>query len=388
MTARLAAVTVTTLLPVALAGCGGTQQPVKREPCLAAQVTAGVNTTWVLKPDNSAWYWGYGWPGQSIPSDLPAAAWPSLPPDTTELRMRSNIVCALSSNGDLRCQAGPSLGCCSYTASGQFACSCGKPNAQTTALAGVVRVKMGVSSNGNLNDPVAQPDVATNFAITTDSTLWEVWYTEDDPGRSTFSQVTALGNDVLTASAGWLQRCAVKTDGTVWCWGRGYLGDGTDAYPSTDPEQPPVSVTLPLPAVDVVAAWSATEVVLADGSVWHWGDTGFGIATTPTATGVSDVKMLVAGAFHHCALKNDGSAWCWGRNDVGEAGVEPGGPGWQTPRQVTSLGNDVTQLAAGEMHTCARKSDATIWCWGHGGWGQLGGNKSVNPTPIQMMGCQ
>jgi alpha-tubulin suppressor-like RCC1 family protein len=108
--------------------------------------------------------------------------------------------------------------------------------------------------------------------------------------------------------------------------------------------------------------------------------------------GLTEVKTLVGGMFHFCALKNDGTAWCWGSDYYGEAGYGPGryadAANWDVPRQVASLGSDVTQLAAGNAHTCARKSDATIWCWGNSTWGQLGNNRDLNPSPIQMMGCE
>jgi len=399
MTRRLAAATTMTLLPVCV-GCGGggTHPVVDSAPCLADQVTAGVSATWVLKPDKTAWYWGYGRPTDLPPAQLAAAPWTWFPPDTTALFMRSDNVCILSTGGDLRCETGPAYPSCSYSTSGPYVCTSGAPNVQTTPLAGVARVKAGLSINGNLSDPVAAPNGSFTLAVKNDGTLWGVGYT-DDP--SSVKEQTDLGTDVLTASAGWLQRCAVKTGGAVWCWGRGFLGDGMDEHPSGGPEQPPAPVSLPSAAVDVVASFDSTEVVLDDGTVRHWGSVGFGDssradrlpALTPVPIdGISDVKTLTGGAFHYCALKNDGSVWCWGSDYYGEAGYEPGGVAdsatWEMPRQVTALGNDVTQIAAGDTHTCARKADATIWCWGHGTWGQLGGNVAVNPTPVQMMGCQ
>jgi alpha-tubulin suppressor-like RCC1 family protein len=157
---------------------------------------------------------------------------------------------------------------------------------------------------------------------------------------------------------------------------------------------------VPSPAVGVSAAFNFTCALLNDSTVWCWGERGFCDASRqgeaayllPQSVGISDAKAVATGSCHACALKNDGSVWCWGSDYYGESGYGPGGDAdaatWDTPRQVVELGNDVTFVAAGESHTCARKSDATIWCWGNSSWGQLGNNLVTNPSPIQMRGCE
>jgi alpha-tubulin suppressor-like RCC1 family protein len=161
-----------------------------------------------------------------------------------------------------------------------------------------------------------------------------------------------------------------------------------DAY---DTDQLPRAVPLPLPAVDVVAAWQLTCATLSDASVWCWGLAAPGEPThlAPDSWRISDVRTIVAGASHFCALKNDGSVWCWGHDDSGQdgAGAERNS-GTETPHQVLGLASDVTQIAAGNAHTCARKSDATIWCWGDGQYGQIGNDQAFNVRPVQMLGCE
>jgi alpha-tubulin suppressor-like RCC1 family protein len=36
--------------------------------------------------------------------------------------------------------------------------------------------------------------------------------------------------------------------------------------------------------------------------------------------GLSGVTALAAGAYHTLALKQDGTGWAWGRNDLGQLG--------------------------------------------------------------------
>ncbi len=229
------------------------------------------------------------------------------------------------------------------------------------------------------------PSASRNYAVTADGNLWRLSETQLD----TFGSAADFGDGIVTASSGWQHDCAVKTSGSVWCEGQGYLGDGMDAYSTP---QPPVPVSLPLAAVDVAAANGLTCATLSDGSVWCWGGAQlFGGVPflSPAAWGLIDVRAVVAGAFHFCALVNDGSVSCWGDNREGQTGFEPAGGGdWETPHRVVALGNDVTQIAAGDAHTCARKYDSTIWCWGASQYGQAGTNRTANPAPIQMMGCE
>ncbi len=46
----------------------------------------------------------------------------------------------------------------------------------------------------------------------------------------------------------------------------------------------------------------------------------------------------------------------------------------------------VTEIALGGYHTCARKTDGTVLCWGDNFAGQLGDGTTVNrssPTPVK-----
>ena len=79
-----------------------------------------------------------------------------------------------------------------------------------------------------------------------------------------------------------------------------------------------------------------------------------GQATVPTGT----FTQIIAGEVHTCAIRTDGKSICWGRNDDGQATV---------PDPTAT----VTQITAGWFHSCAVKTDGKPVCWGGSALGQL-----------------
>lgn len=193
--------------------------------------------------------------------------------------------------------------------------------------------------------------------------------------------------------------CGLKSDGSVWCWGYGQLGQlGNNAEIS---QSVPVQVednNMGSVASIAVGDYHACGLK-TDGTVWCWGDNGDGQlgnsaagseSNTPVQVDDSSmgaVSRLSLGAYHSCALKNDGSAWCWGGNYNGELGHNSSDANSLVPVQVddSSMGA-VTDLSAGDFHNCALKTDGSAWCWGYNGDGQLGHNSSdaESRTPVQV----
>ena len=83
---------------------------------------------------------------------------------------------------------------------------------------------------------------------------------------------------------------------------------------------------------------------------------------------------ITAGDYHTCARRFDGNVYCWGLNNLGQAGVASsrvcsGQNCVDRPRLVLS---GTMQVDAGRDHTCALDTSGTARCWGVGHWGQLG----------------
>lgn len=123
------------------------------------------------------------------------------------------------------------------------------------------------------------------------------------------------------------EHACVLVDGAVQCWGRyaeGQLGDG-----------------------HLRLGWDTVE------------------ETPRLVNGLDDAVEITAGDGFTCALRGDGSVWCWGIDTAGELGrgVRVGASG--TAAAVVGIG-DAQHVAAGESQVCAIVADTTLRCWGRG----------------------
>jgi len=209
---------------------------------------------------------------------------------------------------------------------------------------------------------------------------------------------TALGS-VTAVAESMGGGCALPGDGTVECWGdasSGRLGtafDETTEYFSSEP----VTIAGLSDAVGVATAGAASCAVLGDGTVQCWGTNSTGLlgtlddaglpaesATPLEVPGLTEISKVSMGS-HACALKEDGTVWCWGDNYNGLLGAGFATP-IAAPLQVEGL-SGVEDVAVGLDFTCALLSDETVACWGTNAYGELGdGLTTDNPVPTAIAG--
>ena len=96
---------------------------------------------------------------------------------------------------------------------------------------------------------------------------------------------------------------------------------------------------------------------------------------------------IALGDLHSCAIRSDGSVYCWGRNHLGQLGNGLTGVEVNlTPVRVTGI-TDAVGIAVGYNHSCAIRSDGSVYCWGSNQWGQLGdGTRTSRSTPVGVIG--
>ncbi len=206
--------------------------------------------------------------------------------------------------------------------------------------------------------------------------------------HSTYPRAVPGLRTVVDAAGGWTHSVAAMADGTVWAWGDnkfGQLGDGT-----TDQRFSPIRVVGMTGAIAVAAGNGWSLALTSDGSVWAWGLNGSGILGTAAAgsqsvtpvrvEGLADVVAIAAGSQHAMAIATGASGgvrsvWTWGQNAVGQLGVGPCQGiicGSAIPFRVKGLPS-IASIAAGALTSVALSADGSVWTWGAGLFGALGG---------------
>lgn len=252
-------------------------------------------------------------------------------------------------------------------------------------------------SNTSQNWKQLSAGTQNSAGIKMDGSLWVA-------GRNNFGQLglgggapasvsnfTQLGgNDWSQVACGSFHMAAVKSDGSLYTWGRnnrGQLGDGT----TTDRNVP--TIVSPSPAYYTQVSCGSLHTAALNfnnsPSLYTWGDNTFGqlgngqTSTIPVSvpTGVvGAVKQVSCGSFYTGYVNTNGTISLFGFNDFSQLGD---GTVVLKCSPVTLTGNTWAQIACGGRHTAAIKTDGSLWAWGRNDYGQLGnGTISTNPAFI------
>jgi Regulator of chromosome condensation (RCC1) repeat len=185
----------------------------------------------------------------------------------------------------------------------------------------------------------------------------------------TFSSGVA---DASTLALGDFHGCAVNTDATLVCWGRGLEGQ-TNAPTGT------------FTAISAGTFSDTSCGLRTDGTLACWGTN---LGQVPDGT----FRAVATSRRHACALRTNGTLTCWGGNEYGQA-APPGGrfqavdTGWlhscgiRNDRTLTCWGTNnhgqsappagtFRTIGTGEWHTCGLRTDRTLACWGYNAQGQ------------------
>lgn len=199
-------------------------------------------------------------------------------------------------------------------------------------------------------------------------------------------------SDWTSVSSGSTHACALRVDGSLYCWGannRGQVGDGT-----TNNATSPLLVDSG-PWLAVSAGTEFTCGLKMDHSVWCWGlntsrQLGDGTTTqrmvpTRESTIAVDWASVAAGNAFACATKMDGTRHCWGTNSLGQA-ADGTTSSVVTPKACDMATDWGTTIELGDFSGCAQKKNGTMLCWGDGSSGQTGlpGDETPKLTPAQV----
>lgn len=206
-------------------------------------------------------------------------------------------------------------------------------------------------------------------------TSWSV----PPPSSSTATAVDGLSSGVVDLTAHSSNSyCALKDDGTVWCWGLnndGQLGDGESGYVTYSCDRAEgcayeryESSPIQVPGIDDAVSVHQSCAIRVGGKVSCWGKNTSqryldGNATTVlTPTEIAEFEGAIdldVSQSSTCVVYADGSATCRG----GGRALGGGDLGLEHVREIESTGYNTR---------CARMADGAIACWGHNGRGEVG----------------
>ena len=193
---------------------------------------------------------------------------------------------------------------------------------------------------------------------------------------------------------------ATKIDGTLWTWGEnqyGNLGHNNTTKYSSPVQIPGTTWSQGSRKGGVLYYGYGMTAIKTDGTLWAWGRNNYGELCQNNRTDYSSPKQI-PGSWSQveqgAGLKTDGTLWAWGPNYGGKLGQNQGYPALNYASSPVQIPGDwagfyVSGTSAGNSDDGMGgvKTDGTLWSWGYNSQGQLGDNTVVpKSSPIQIPG--
>jgi len=300
-------------------------------------------------------------PGTIIPDEDAGPAC-SETPCVTQVAPAGRATCALLSDGTVKCWGANSAG--------------------LLQIAGDTNVPQTITFSSPLNatriDQIVVGDWGRWGATACARALGDIecWGTDgaerrlgrpntDGGGTNATPEVVTGINGATDLAMGSQRGCAIA-NGKVLCWGKDYTSTISLAKEFPTPK----------PSVRVYAGRDQDCVLLDSGEIACAGypfaskelwsvdaGVGPGSADFTIVPNISGVYEIANSGNFICVRKNDGSVWCWGRNDKGQLG-RGNVSGFNTTPQKVPLGMAAKRIGSGANFVCAALADASLWCWG------------------------
>lgn len=187
----------------------------------------------------------------------------------------------------------------------------------------------------------------------------------------------AIGlTSIVELSASEHYTCALQEGGRVYCWG-GNLQGRTGQPIETESVLTPTEVVGVAGGSHIATGWLGACAVNADG-VLCWGE-GSNEPVLVEETSDLEIVDLSAGREFFCVLLRDQTVQCWGSNARGQLGQEMSVAGSETPVTIASATQAIELTSAGS-HSCIRRTDNSVHCWGSDSRGQIGDGSAGDGT--------
>jgi alpha-tubulin suppressor-like RCC1 family protein len=177
--------------------------------------------------------------------------------------------------------------------------------------------------------------------------------------------------------------CAVRTDGTAWCWGAdniGQLGNGragqAAGFSALPVQVRPIDNAAQVSVSSLVTSTTNNCAVLSNGTVSCWSSFQPAVFATPQVVkGVTSARMVStstgSGSADTCVVLSNGNVDCWGSNLWGQLGDGKMTTPSATPVAVKGITN-AKAVSLEADYACALLATGGVKCWGNNVRGQLG----------------
>ena len=190
---------------------------------------------------------------------------------------------------------------------------------------------------------------------------------------------------------------AVKSDGTMWCWGHSWGGGNMLNIPPgavSSPTQVPGTTWSHDSRGKYTGPKTVSQAIKTDGTLWSAGYGtygGLGLAHNGKISSPAQIpgswKSVSSSAYTVMGVRTNGTLWWWGRNTSGSNGNNQGqNTQFNSPKTV---GSDTTwhELQGDASTFIASKTDGSLWMWGANSPGHLGQNdRTQRSSPVQIPG--
>ena len=200
----------------------------------------------------------------------------------------------------------------------------------------------------------------------------------------------------------------IKTDNTLWAWGYNGNGQLGRNAPQNSNQSSPTQIPGTNWSEQYCSNQNACSAIKTDGTLWMWGRNHGGQLginqpvnahrSSPTQIPGSNWAILARGTgdqtTNPIAVKTDGSLWTWGFNEEGQLGQNDTNER-SSPVQVgtdTTWSTTIRPAGTGYSRlSFAIKSDNTLWAWGFNNGGGFGvGEKpatlNYRSSPVEVPG--
>ena len=208
-----------------------------------------------------------------------------------------------------------------------------------------------------------------------------------DGSRARSNAPKAITGTWKAVAAGGTHTLAINSAGALHAWGwnvYGQLGNSDDANGSVTDRTKDKSAPVPIGSGTwkaVAAGENHSLALRSDGTLYAWGRNNNGqiafdpasgaLQNTPRQVGTSTGwETIAGGSSHSLALKSDGKLYAWGSNSFGQLG--DGTTNTKTAVSQTGTDADWALVTARSSHVLALKKDGTLYAWGGNIRGQLG----------------